>query len=205
MSAPIVSGCAALARQYFMDEGHQPSAALLKATLINSCRWLGGLDAKADFSDQPNFHQGFGAVDMLSAIPNPERPDLRLVFADDWTSGSLLFSYTGQRFRFIVSAGTELPLSLCLAWTDLPSRALQNNLNMQVQCLATGEKWVGNANLPMGLRMPDPDNNVELVRIPQPVAGDYLIQIAASNLLSTGGQDFALVVTGDLVGTLQPN
>ena len=44
----------------------------------------------------------------------------------------------------------------------------------------------------------DAKNNVEIVRIDQPPPGDYLIQVAATNLLSTRGQDFALVVTGDL-------
>ena len=34
--------------------------------------------------------------------------------------------------------------------------------------------------------------------IATPPAGDFLIQIFAQNLLSTKGQDFAMVVTGDL-------
>ena len=39
----------------------EPSAALLKATLINSTRKLPGADAVADFDVVPNMHQGFGA------------------------------------------------------------------------------------------------------------------------------------------------
>ncbi|MCU7942691.1 MAG: S8 family serine peptidase [Candidatus Thiodiazotropha sp. (ex Cardiolucina cf. quadrata)] len=204
MSAPVVSGCAALIRQYFVDSGHQPSAALLKATLINGCRWLTGQDAQADFASLPNFNQGFGAIDMAHTIPNAGQPDLHLEFLDDWATGNNLFTYTGQRYRFIVSANSGLALRICLSWTDLPARALQNNLNLQVQSLTTNQKWVGNTDLPMGFNMPDPDNNVEVVRIVTPAAGDFLIQISASNLLSTSGQDFALVVTGELTSSINP-
>jgi serine protease AprX len=36
MACPLVAGCAALVRQYFVDERDtSPSAALLKATLVN--------------------------------------------------------------------------------------------------------------------------------------------------------------------------
>ena len=59
-------------------------------------------------------------------------------------------------------------------------------------------KWLGNQDLPQRLSPVDAENNVEMIRIDTPPAGDYMIQIAASNLLSTTGQDFALVVTGDL-------
>ena len=33
MSAPLVAGMAALVRQFFTDQGHEPSAALLKAAM----------------------------------------------------------------------------------------------------------------------------------------------------------------------------
>ena len=55
----------------------------------------------------------------------------------------------------------------------------------------------------MSLGIPDPENNVEIVRVQNPVPGDYLIQISATNLLSKG-QDFALVVAGDLASPIQP-
>ena len=43
MAAPLVAGCAALVREYYVSKRHhEPSAALLKATLINGTRWLTG-------------------------------------------------------------------------------------------------------------------------------------------------------------------
>ena len=50
----------------------------------------------------------------------------------------------------------------------------------------------------MSLNIPDPDNNVEVIRIDNPPAGDFLVQVNAQNLLNTGGQTFALVAVGDL-------
>jgi len=85
MAAPLVAGCAALIREYYVeDRHHQPSAALLKATIINSTRRLTGADALAEHELLPNFHQGFGCVHMPWAIPNFAEPDLGLEFVDGW-------------------------------------------------------------------------------------------------------------------------
>jgi len=202
MAAPLVSGCAALVREYYVKERkHQPSAALLKATLINGTRWLTAPDAVADHPDLPNYHQGFGCIYMPWTIPNPTEPMLRLEFQDTWQQKKLQFTRSGQRFRFQCSISGGAWLRICLTWTDLPARALQNNLNLFVQHLPSGKKWIGNEHLPMGLKIPDPDNNVEVVRLENPPAGNYLIQISATNLLK-GPQDFALVVTGELTSPL---
>ncbi len=204
MAAPLISGCAAQVREYYIkNRNHEPSAALLKATLINSTRWLKGDDAVADHQLLPNYHQGFGCVYMSWAIPNPSEPNLKLEFIDSWKDQTRQFVRSGQRFRFqfSISPGSDW-LRICLTWTDLPARALQNNLNLFVQYPHSGQKWIGNENLPMGLKIPDPDNNVEVVRLEKPQHGDYLIQVAATNLLQAP-QDFALVVTGKLTSQLQ--
>jgi serine protease AprX len=204
MAAPLVAGCAALVREYYVTtRGHaQPSAALLKATLINSTRHLTGASATADFNVRPNMHQGFGAVDMRQAYPNPTQPALRLEFVDDWQHPASAFTVTGQRRRFQVGVAAGQRLSICMVYTDAPGRALQNNLNLLVEPPG-GPKVVGNQNLPLALAPIDQENNVEIVRFDAPVAGNYLIQISASNLL-TADQDFALVVTGVLTTGLIP-
>lgn len=197
MAAPLISGCAALVREFYVKKrNHNPSAALVKATLINGSRWLTGQDAVADHDKTPNFHQGFGCIYMPGTIPNPSDPDLVLEFLDD-LQGPGRFDWSGQRFRyrFSISGGQEL--RICLAWTDPPARGLQNNLNLFVQNLQSRRKWLGNEDLPLSLTTPDTDNNVEVVRLEDPQAGEYMIQISASNLLK-GPQDFALVVTGGL-------
>ena len=81
-----------------------------------------------------------------------------------------------------------------MAYTDVPVRALQNNLNLIVMHVDSGTKWLGNASLPDALIFPDPDNNVETVRIATPLQGNYLVQVLVGNMLKPP-QDFALVVT----------
>lgn len=198
MSAPLVSGCAVLVREYYVKErNHSPSAALLKATLINGTRWLSGQDATADNGMAPNFHQGFGCLYMPWTIPNSAKPNLKLEFLDTWNDQNRQFTQTGQRFRFKVSSSGREFLRLCLVWTDVPGRALQNNLNLLMHYAQTPEiKLVGNQDRPRKLQPNDPDNNVEVIRIQNPQPGDYFIQIEAKNLLAP--QDFALVVTGQL-------
>ena len=198
MAAPLVTGCAALVRQYYQAQGHAtPSAALLKATLVNSTTWLTGADSTAPTTGRPNFHQGHGRVSMLRAVPGPAQPGLELRFLDDWQT--FQFSYTGQRKRYVLNLAQDCPdLRFCLAYTDAPGRSLQNNLNLLVQLRrpdGSQEKLMGNKDLPDALVLPDPDNNVECIRLEQAPAGTYFIQVFAANLLKPK-QDFALVVTG---------
>jgi len=207
MATPLVSGCAALVRQYYASKrNHEPSAALLRATLINGTRWLKGRDANESnptgVVPPGNFDQGFGCVNMSTTVPNPGGPGLELAFEDNWKVPARQLANTGARKRFMLQAGGGKSLRVCLAYTDAPGRGLQNNLNLFVQT-PDNTKLFGNQQLRQSLNIPDVDNNVEIVRIDNPKPGSYLIQVTATNLLSSP-QDFALVVTGDLGGsTLQ--
>jgi Subtilase family len=201
MACPLVAGCAALVRQYFVDERTtSPSAALLKATLVNGARWLTGADSIADRVARPNFHQGFGEVSLAASIPSPAEPHLRLEFIDCWESRNLQLEETGERRRFHLNVEGGMPLRLCLAYTDLPGRSLQNDVSLLVQD-PTGKKIPGNTGLP-SLTNSDIDNNVEVIRIDDPAPGQWLIQVFARNLLRPP-QDYALVATGALSSSLR--
>jgi serine protease AprX len=206
MAAPLVAGCALLTRQYFQSLpsiGEGPSAALLKATLVNSTKELTGQSATADFPDIPNIHQGFGQVYMPYAIPNPLESWLKLAFSDTWKTPALQLNETGDLKRFKVSCNAGRPLRFCLVYTDEPLSGLQNNLNMTVR-LPGGTKRLGNEKAPsFGLGPPDALNNIEIVRIADPVAGNYFVEIEAANLIKRP-QDYALVVTGDVTSDLTP-
>lgn len=206
MAAPLVTGCAALVREYYTStQNHLPSAALVKATLINGTRWLSGSDAMADCGTQPNYHQGFGGLDMSSTIPvsvTPDPPRFELHFVDTWQDPARHFTFTGQRHRYQFTLDVQAELRICLVYTDLPARALQNNLNLFLQRLPSPtDKWRGNQQLPFSLGGPDTTNNVEIIRLPTAAPGEYLVQITSQNLLSTNpAQDYALVIT--TTGTL---
>ena len=112
---------------------------------------------------------------------------------------------TGQLFRYQVKVGSGLPLRICLAWTDPPARGLQNSLVLLVDDTAR-KKWVGNAGaaslLEIAGAFPDPNNNVQVVRVAEPTPGDYTIAVTASMLLLPP-QAYALVVAGDLQSPLR--
>lgn len=204
MATPLVSGCAALVREYLRKaRGHEPSAALVKAILINGTRRLGGADALADHAGLPNFHQGFGAVYMPWAIPNPEVPWLALHFADTWKEGGRRFEVNGRgrvRLGFEIRGGDFL--RLCLAWTDpAAGSSLQNILGLMLEHPGLAQpKRLGNQDRPSPVGKLDRDNNVQIIRIENPPPGNYLVQVFAANLFKN--QDWALAVTGDLAGGL---
>jgi hypothetical protein len=203
MATPLVSGCAALIRQYYIDKrAHQPSAALLKATIVNSAKWLSGSDSIAPKNGTPNYHQGHGRVSMVRAIPNDFDTQLQLQFVDDWQDQTKSLARTGDRRRYQFALPQGVPeIRICLAYTDAPARALQNNLNLIVQHVQSGNRWTGNSSLPDGITRLDTTNNVERVVIENPQPGNYIVLVVASNLLKAP-QDFALVVTGDDVPDL---
>lgn len=206
MAAPYVAGCAALVREYFIKQAGwaTPSAALLKATLINGTKRLTGYDAVAALNGEPNFHQGFGRIDMANSIPSSMSPDLKLEFVDSWKTPQA-FERTGQSFRWQITAGEKLPLRACLAWTDLPLRGLQNQLLLLIDD-EQGRKFTGNSDAAATLKIAgmiaDPNNNVQIVRVEKVHPGLFTILVNATNLLQPP-QAFALVVSGDLRSPLK--
>ena len=203
MATPLVSGCAAQVRQYYVSKRtHEPSAALLKATLINGTRRLTGADAVADYPDLPNYHQGFGAVYLPGTLPDEAGSNFRLEFFDNWQDPATHFKATGQRlrFRFDVAAGGAL--RVCMAYTDVPGRGVQNNLNLFLELPGAANKLFGNEKVPRGFNGPDPNNNVEIIRIDDAAPGQYMVAIVASTILRPP-QDVALIVTGRLTSDLR--
>jgi len=212
MAAPLVTGCAALVRQYFAEERkHPPSAALLKATLINGAQWLTGDDAIADHNGEPNFHQGFGRIDMARTIPNPTEPPMRLEFFDNWNDPSSHLTRLGRRYGFVFNASGGSWLRLCLVWTDPPNKGVQNSLTMLLEHKATGLSVYSNENGPRYVDDPlDEGNNVQVIRIPEASAGTYSVYVEPQDLPWTphqrqSGKDhqaYALVVAGCLASEL---
>ncbi len=207
MAAPYVAGCAALVREHYRknEDWQTPSAALLKATLINGAKRMAGGDAVAPLEGNPNFHQGFGLVDMTNTVPNPINPHFRLAHVDTWKTPAQAFRSLGERFRFTIQVAAGMPLRFCLAWTDVQANAIQNVLTLLVDD-GSGKKWIGNekasaTHRPSGL-LRDPNNNVQVVRIDAPTPGTYTVVVTADTIF-VPPQSFALVASGKLLGKLQ--
>jgi len=203
MAAPIVAGCALLVREYFLSIGVKPSAAAVKATLINSARWMAGKDAVADHPTVINMHQGFGRLYMPWAIPNPMEPWLKLAFADTWKDANDQLQRSGQTHYYSITVNGGAFLRICLAFTDLPAGGRQHEVHLIVR--KGSADFFGNQNgydndkVDFSAGEGDEHNNVEVVRIDNP-SGTYNIEIFARNLRETP-QDYALVVAGDLATT----
>lgn len=193
MSAPMVAGAAALVRQHYLQvRGSEPSAALVKATLLCSAKDMApghyGTGAFQEIFPRPDNAQGWGRLDLKAAIA-PDPPVAR--FEVDELSGLT----TGQIRSYTVRVlNPAVPLRVVLAWTDYPgdaaaSRALVNDLDLAVRAPG-GTIYPGNGQL-------DRINNVEGVDISSPAPGDYIITVSAFNV-PQGPQPFALVVEGGL-------
>ena len=205
MAAPLVSGCAAVAREYFETvHQHAPSAALLKAVLVNGTDALNGAHSMADPGGFPNGHQGFGRINMRMSLPHPTFEKFDLFFYDNWqTKATHLAMGNRQRFTFDLPAGQPW-LRLCLAYTDLPGDGVQNKLLLLLHHVPSNTKCAGNdgqlAKLAPMLPSPDRNNNVAIIRLTNPLPGTYFVQVTAANMPFPGIQDFALVITSPSLG-----
>jgi hypothetical protein len=206
MACPMVTGLAVLVRQYYRQtRSHSPSAALLRATVINGTERLAGSDAVANPAGDPNYHQGFGRVNLARTVPTGQ-PGFALSFVDADDAAPEI-RQSGDMVAFGMNVATDGELRLCLAWTDPPGRALQNALFMTAES-PTGDLLVSNAGIVRQIAFPtplppgfppstfnrDPNNNVHVLRLPQATAGRYTVTVASIDVIRP--QAFALVATG---------
>lgn len=205
MATPVVTACAALVRQYFrgVRKVAEPSAALIKATLIAGAQWLRGVSALADRDRRPNIHQGFGRVDLSGTIPSDG--NFSLAFVDSWKSAGVGFELRGQKRDYVVKVAAGHRLRICLAYTDAPGKGLQNDLQLLAEL--GGSTAIGNEGINQSPFSPaagrfDRHNNVKVIDFEAPQSGDCHIQVTADSL-PYPRQDFALVVLGALSGDIQ--
>lgn len=181
MATPLTSGMATLVRQYYVDnKSILPSAALIKATLINGAVDL-GLSSNA---------QGWGRIDITNSL-SPEPPSS--VRYHDENSG-LNTSHSWNVSYYVANSTT--PLKITLVWTDYKGLLgvaveLVNDLDLVVT--GPSGSFPGNGG--------DIINNVEQVELVSPLKGKYTIFVNGTNI-PEGPQPFALVISGGV--TMSP-
>ena len=202
MATPLLAGGAALVRQYYTDGFYpsgsanaanavQPSAALLKATLI-----AGADDMQADADGSfPSNGQGFGRAHLANVLHFADT-DNSLWMQDDNDGLE-----QGQTFTATVAVqGTSLHVAL--TWMDEPAsaaatQALVNNLDLTVTT-PDGRVLLGN-NLQSGESVSggaaDETNVEEIVYLPHATPGTYTVSIRGANV-PLGPQPFAVVASG---------
>ena len=185
MATPLVSGAAALTRQWLADRRQckEPTAALLKAILTGGGEMMTGswLEITDPTSDPPAFElrdftempvpnnvEGWGRINLNETLyPSNRRVKLadRIPFAD------------GSVETIDVTTQDDAGLDVQLVWTDYPAdltaeQTLVNDLDLIVSNKTTGAVWYGN-----DIEGGDHTNTVESVRIAEAPAGDYAVLV----------------------------
>jgi hypothetical protein len=201
MSNPLVAGAATLVRDWYEQvKGHAtPSAALVKATLVNTAVDIAGY---GDGSQEaglpiPNNHEGWGRVNLANVAA-----DGRAFYDGDSVNTGDTASYP-----VIVSGGA--PFKVTLVWSDYPastsaSKALVNDLDLVV----TGPDGTFYGNVFSGGwsqtgGSADRTNNVENVYVQSASAGIWTVEVRGYNV-PYGPQPFALVVGNGTAGPGSP-
>ena len=204
MSNPLTAGAAAVVRDFYQKAyGANASAALVKATLINSAVDL--LDENNDGVDDndfpiPNVHEGWGRVNVGAATDGTAQ-------YHDNTAG---LSTNGSA-TYTADVATAGALKISLVWSDYPSTAaaaanLVNNLNLTVTA-PNGTTYRGNVfsgGWSAAGGSADAANNVENVYVQAAAAGSWTITVSGANV-PNGPQPFALVVRGASSLALPPS
>lgn len=207
-ASPLVAGCAAVVRQYFTDgyyptgtaqvnHGFPPSAALVKAVLINSAL---NVDTGGD---RPSRAQGWGRIALTEALYLGA--GTRRLFVDDAQPGFADSNAAATHYRLEVRSSR--PLKITLVWSDYPAVMgagvhLVNDLDLVLELGEVrwlGNVWNGGRSVPGGSS--DRRNNVEQILLPSPVEGTYVLRVEPYNI-PHGPQDYAVVITGDV--TVRP-
>ena len=217
MATPLVAGTTVLIRQWYVETRGQPnpSAALIKATLINgavdmSPGQYGAGETQEIPAAWPNHVIGWGRVDLAASLAVGASAEREVWFDDASEIGR-----AGDEVEFTryADAGDE-SIRITLVWTDPPGEEEPPDIDLSI---VTGERATPVLVNDLDLRVIAPDgreflgngeredggdhdrlNNVEAVRIPNPVAGDYRL-IVAGHEIAQGPQPFALVMAGNRV------
>lgn len=203
MACPLVAGCCAVLRETLVRHGvASPSAALVKALLINGAVELPGQYVPSEAGASPNNSSGWGRVHVANSIvigsATPESKGV--VMTDDKSAGFRDEAEpldTTDVFEFAIpipAAGHTLKVTL--VWTDPAGAALQNDLDLAVVAPGGQIERHGNqgANeFSVGARRPfDRNNNVEQIVWGGIPKGDAEVRVKAQNVTSLEGQTFAL-------------
>lgn len=223
MATPGVAGGAALLRQFF-GEGYfphgypgsgpavVPSAALLKAVIVNSGISISGTNVDGPIPDNS---QGWGRVTLDNAVPFPNDDRRLMVLHDDDLSTAADGFPAGAvtaAVHPVFTCREDVPLKVTLVWTDPPvaagsAEAWANDLNLEVvapdSTLYRGNSFAGGASTPGGVA--DGKNTVEQVLIPAGTvqSGTYTVRVVPADV-AVGPQAYALVVTGDVSAAPAP-
>ncbi len=183
MATPLTAGACALVRQYLIQQrGHTPSAALVKAMMVNGATDVG--------LGVPDNRQGWGRVDLTNTMFPAGTGRIQF---DDSVDIAVA---TGDIRTYAVSVSSAAnPLTVTLVWRDPQGSTIQNRLHLRVTEVATATTFTSD---PIG----NIRTNVQKVNVNAPTPCSWQIEVEGVNvitgipeLLPAVRQDYALVVT----------
>ncbi|MCB1129725.1 MAG: S8 family serine peptidase [Verrucomicrobiae bacterium] len=129
MSTPLVAGCAALVREWLATHHAtpNPSAALLKALIINGATDMAGQYTPSEAPAIPNHSEGFGRVNVADTINHDGLHTL--LFFDEGIELDTQEIAPSREF----SLPTGAKIKVTLVWTDPPGAGLQSDLDLIVR------------------------------------------------------------------------
>jgi subtilisin family serine protease len=186
MATPLVAGCAAVVREFFQKQhGRVPSAAMVKAMLINGATDIAGQYVPSEAETIPNLSEGFGRVDLAATV-GPYAAGEAVTFRDE----DMALETGEEEVSRVQITSSGSVLKVTLVWTDAPGETLQNDLDLIVRA-ANGEERHG--NMPPSSTDFDTKNNVEQVIWPDVPVGQVNIVVRASRI-TLHAQSYALVM-----------
>ncbi|ETN47031.1 uncharacterized protein HMPREF1541_01221 [Cyphellophora europaea CBS 101466] len=181
MAAPLATGCAALIRQFLKPIAdpstgdYSPSAALVKALLINGAVELTGQYNPSEAGASPNPNSGWGRISVADSALTP--------------SGTAGYGeHDGldedETFEFTINVPeTGKTLKVTLVWTDPAGAELQNDLDLTVSSAAAGGGSERHGNMGTGSGF-DRANNVEQVKWEGVPQGEMGVRVSVHRLTS---------------------
>ncbi len=196
MATPLMSGASGLTRQWLISSQGitNPSAALIKALLINGARDMApgqyGTGATQEIPyTRPNNVQGYGHVDLYGTLTVKTGQFLDLYDTNTLTTGQT------NSFLMVISSANPGTAVVTMAYSDYFAAAgagkkLVNDLDLTIR------KPSGTILYANGRTSVDATNNMEMIAFNPDETGTYTIRVAGRTVPSGGSQAYALVVRG---------
>jgi hypothetical protein len=203
MATPSAAGAAgAIARYYETSHGSKMLSSTLRGLLIHAADEAGA-------NPGPDYAFGWGLMDAATA---------GLIIKDDLTAPKTIQETAlsnGETINMTYSSNGTMPLKVTICWNDPagtpsanvlddPSIKLVNDLDVRVTKGATTYMpWVLNPAAPAAAATTGDNirDNVEVIEIPAPAAGDYTVTITHKGALAAD-QMVSVIVTGSTTVTL---
>ncbi len=200
MSAPSATGSIALLHQHWEETkgaGEKMLASTVKGLIIHTAD-------EAGIADGPDYKFGWGLMNTKNAA---------LRISEDETINVIdeVVLNEGDVYEMILNVDGTEDVKVTICWTDVPGipvsaqldptdPMLVNDLDLKVTFSDnTYYPWKLNPQSPGSIATNDSENdvdNVEVVFIESPAAGDYTITVDHDGNLSGGSQVFSIIISG---------